>query len=111
MQEIVTKVLEAEKAAGARIQEARSKAGEIRAQADQEVEATVQEARERAGKRSQEVLSEARSQAQEEYEEAVEQARGENQAFFKRHEEDINRAVESVLVLITSPEWAQSLKP
>ena len=45
--------------------------------------------------------------------EAVEQARDESQAFFKSHEEDINRAVESVLALITlitlitSPEWAQ----
>jgi hypothetical protein len=43
----------------------------------------------------------------------VEKARNENQAFFQSHEEDINRAVESVLALITlitlitSPEWAQ----
>ena len=107
MQEIITKVLEAEKAAEARIQEARSKAGEIRALADREVEATVQEAREQAGKRSQEILSRVRSQAQEEYEEAVEQARDENEAFFQSHEQDINRAAESVLALITSPEWAQ----
>lgn len=110
MQEIITKVLEAEKAAEARIQEARSKAGEIRARAEREVEATVQEARDRAGKRSQEILSRSRGQAQEEYEEAVEKARNENQAFFQSHEEDINRAVESVLALITlitSPEWAQ----
>ena len=116
MQEIVTKVLEAEKAAEGRIQEARSKAGEIRAQAEQEVEATVQEAREQAAKRSQEILSRAHSQARKEYEEAVEQARDENQTFFKSHEAEINRAVESVLALITSPEWAQeqraqSLKP
>ncbi len=113
MQEIITKVLEAEKAAEARIQEARSKAGEIRARAEGEVEAKVQEARDRAGKRSQEILSRSRGQAQEEYEEAVEKARNENQAFFQSHEEDINRAVESVLALITlitlttSPEWAQ----
>lgn len=111
MKEIVTKVLEAEKAAEARIQEARSKAGEIRAGADREVEAALQEARERAGKRSQEILSRARSQAQKEYEEAVEQARAENEAFFSSHEDDINRAAASVIALVTSPEWAQSLKP
>jgi vacuolar-type H+-ATPase subunit H len=111
MQEIVTKVLETEKAAEAAIQEARNRAGEIRAEADREVEIIMREARERAGKRSQEVLSRARSQAREEYERAVEQARGENAAFFERHDEDINRARESVLALITSPEWAQSLKP
>jgi V/A-type H+-transporting ATPase subunit G/H len=107
MQEIVTKVLQAEKEAETRIQEARSKAGEIRARADREVEATVQEAREQAGKRAQEILSQARSQAQKEYEEAVEQARDENQAFFTSHEEDIDRAAESVIALITSPEWVQ----
>jgi len=107
MQEIVTKVLEAEKAAEARIQEARSKAGEIRAQAEREVEAIVQEAREQAAKRSQEILSRAGSRAKAEYEEAVEKARAENQAFFKSHEEDIDRAAESVLSMITSPEWTQ----
>jgi V/A-type H+-transporting ATPase subunit G/H len=111
MQEIVTRVLEAEKEAETRIQEARSKAGEIRAQADREVEAAMQQAREQAGKRSQEILSRARSQAQEEYEKAVEQAREENQAYFRSHDEDINRVADSVLALITNPEWAQSPKP
>jgi len=111
MQEIVTKVLQAEKEAEARIQEARSKAAEIRATADREVQAMMQEARGQAGERSQEILSRARSQAQEEYEKAVEQARDENEAFLKRYEGEINRAAESVLTLITSLEWAQSLKP
>lgn len=110
MQEIVTKVLEAEKEAEARIQETRSKAAEIRAQADREVEAAMQEARERAGKRAQEILSQARSQAQKEYEEAVEKARDENRTFFTSHEGDIDRAAESVIALITNPEWAQSQK-
>jgi vacuolar-type H+-ATPase subunit H len=50
MQEIVTKVLEAEKAAEQGIQEARSKAGEIRARADREVQDTMQQAREQAGR-------------------------------------------------------------
>ena len=42
MQEIVTKVLEAEKEAEQRLQEARTKAGEIRAQADREVQEKLQ---------------------------------------------------------------------
>ena len=90
MQEIVNKVLETEKAAEATVQEARNKAGEIRANADREVEATMQEAREQAGKRSQDILSEARSQAQAEHEKAVQRAREENQAFFQGSEKDIN---------------------
>ncbi len=107
MQEIVTKVLEAEKEAEATIQEARSKAGEIRAQADREVEAKLQEAREQASKRSQEILEKARNQARAEYEKSVQQTRDENQAFFHSHDEEINRAVEAVVSLIIAPEWAQ----
>jgi vacuolar-type H+-ATPase subunit H len=64
MQEIVTKVLEAEKAGEQRIQEARSKAAEIRARADGEVQVKLQEAREQAARRSQEILDQARSQGQ-----------------------------------------------
>jgi vacuolar-type H+-ATPase subunit H len=105
MQEIVTKVLEAEKAAEQGIQEVRSKAGEIRAQADREVHGTMQQAREQAGKRSQEILEAARSRAQEEYDKAVQQIRDENQAFFKNHEKEISRAVEAVIQGITAPEW------
>ena len=106
MQEIVTKVLEAEKAAEQRIQEARSKAGEIRAQADRKVQAKLQEAREQAGKRSQEILEQARDQAGAEHEKAAKQTQDENQEFFKSHEADFNRAVEAVIELVTAPEWS-----
>ncbi|UCF97055.1 MAG: hypothetical protein JSV89_18055 [Spirochaetaceae bacterium] len=105
MQEIVTKVLEAEKAAEARIQEARSKAGEIRAQADREVQDALQQAREQAGKRSQEILEAARSRAQAEYEKAMQQTRDQDQEFFQNHEKDISRAVEAVIERIIAPEW------
>jgi len=105
MQEIVSEVLEAEKAAEGRIQEARSKAGEIRAQADRDVQDMTQRAREQAGKRSQEILEQARSRARKEYEKAVQQTRDENQAFFQTHEGDIERTAKAVVQRITKPEW------
>ena len=107
MQEIVTKVLEAEKAAEARIQEARSKAGEIRAEADAKVQTTLREAREQAEKLSREIQENARSRAQDEYARSVQQTRADTLAFFEQHEEDIKRAVESVVTLLTTPEWIQ----
>jgi len=106
MQEIVTKVLEAEKAGEQRIQEARSKAAEIRARADGEAQAKLQEAREQAARRSQEILDQARSQAQAEYEKAVQRSLEDNQMFFEKHEEQINRAAKAVVDLITAPEWS-----
>ena len=106
MQEIVTRVLEAEKAAETRIQEARSRAGEIRARADQEVQVRIQEARERAAGRSREILAQARERARAEHEQAVDRAQGERQAFFERHGQAIDQAVEAVAALVTAPEWA-----
>ena len=106
MQEIVTKVLEAEKEAEGRIQEARSKTAEIRAQADREVQVKLQEAREQAARRSQEILDKARSQARAEYEKAVQRSLEDNQLFFEKNEEQINRAAEAVVELITAPEWS-----
>ena len=106
MQEIVTKVLEAEKAAEQRIQEARSKAGEIRAQADREVQAELQEAREQVSKRSQEILEQARNRSREEYEKALQRTQEENQEFFSKHGKQLTVAAEAVVRLITTPEWA-----
>jgi V/A-type H+-transporting ATPase subunit G/H len=106
MQEIVTKVLEAEKEAQQRIQEARNKAGEIRAQADQEVQGKLEQAREQAGRRAQEIVEQARSQAQAEYDKTLQQSKEENELFFEQHEEKIDRAAEAVMQLITTPEWS-----
>lgn len=107
MQEIVTKVLEAEKAAEARIQEARKKAGEIRAQADAQVQTNLQEAREQAEKHSLEILEKARSRSRAEYEESLKQVRNETQVFFEQHEQDIKRAAKSVVRLLIAPGWNQ----
>jgi V/A-type H+-transporting ATPase subunit G/H len=106
MQEIVTQVLEAEKAAEERLQEARSRAGEIRAQADREVQEKLQQAREQAGRRSQEILEQARTRAGLAYEEALQKTRDENREFFQTQEEPINRAAEAVVALITIPQWS-----
>ena len=106
MQEIVTKVLEAEQAAEQRIQEARSKAAEIRARSDRDVQARLQEAREQAGKRSQEILEKARAQVRAEHDKSLKQAQGENREFFQSHEHDIERAAEAVIRLVTAPEWS-----
>jgi V/A-type H+-transporting ATPase subunit G/H len=106
MQEIVTKVLEAEKAAEQRLQEARNKVGEIRAQADREIQAKLQEARERAAQRSQEILTLARKQAKVEYEKILEQTQEGNREFFQTHEEQIDRAAQAVVELITASEWS-----
>ena len=107
MQEIVTKVLEAEKSAEQHIQEARSKSAEIRALADRQVQTKLQEAREQAAKRSQEILEKARSQVRAEHEKALERTRDENREFFQSHEEDIKRAVEAVTGLVTAPQWSR----
>jgi V/A-type H+-transporting ATPase subunit G/H len=106
MQEIVTRVLEAEKAAEERLREARSRAGEIRAQADREVQEMLQEAREQASRRSQEILEKARGQARLEYEKSLQKAQDENRDFFRTQEEPINRAAEAVVALITVPQWS-----
>jgi V/A-type H+-transporting ATPase subunit G/H len=106
MQEIVTKVLEAEKAAERRIQEARSKAGEIRAQADRDVQAELEQARERAARRSQEIVDEARSQAETEHQKALQQTEEENRLFFEHNERLIDEAAEAVIRIITAPQWS-----
>ena len=105
MQEIVTKVLEAEKEAEQRLQEARAKAAEIRGQADREVQAKLQEAREQATRRSHEIVEQARQQAKEEYEQALQQAREDNREFFRDHDDQLDRAAEAVVELITVPQW------
>ena len=102
MQEIVSKVLEAEKAAEKCVQEAKAQAAEIRAQADRKVEQRMQEAREEAGRRLQEIVSRARSKSASEYEKAMTQAREENKVFLEHHDKDINIAVENVVALIVS---------
>ena len=106
MQEIVTKVLEAEQAAEQRVQEARSRAAEIRARSDRDVQARLQKAREQAGKRSQEILEKARAQVRAEHDKSLKQAQDENLEFFQSHEQDIDRAVEAVIGLVTAPEWS-----
>ena len=106
MQEIVTKVLEAEKAAEQRIQEARSRAGEIRAQADRYVQAKLEQAREQAARRSQEIVEEARSQAQAEHEQARQQTEEENRLFFENNEPLIDKAAEAVVRILTAPQWS-----
>jgi V/A-type H+-transporting ATPase subunit G/H len=106
MQEIVTKVLEAEKAAEQRLQEARTRAAEIRAQADRDVQAKLEEARKQATLRSQEILEKARDRAKAEHDQAIQQAHDEDRDFFQTHEEQINRAAEAVVDLVISPEWS-----
>lgn len=106
MQEIVTKVLEAEKAAEQRIQEARSKAGEIRAQADRDVQAKLEQAREQAARRSQEILDKARGQAQAEHEKALQQTEEDSRLFFENNERLIAKAAEAVVQIIITPQWS-----
>jgi V/A-type H+-transporting ATPase subunit G/H len=106
MQEIVTKVLEAEKAAEQRLQEARSKAEEIRAQADRDVQGKLERARQRAARRSQEIVEKARSQAQGEQERALQQTEDENRLFFENNEQLIVKAAEAVVQIITAPQWS-----
>ena len=106
MQENVNKVLEVEKAAEQRIQEARSKAGEIRAKADKDVQAKHDEAREEAARRSQEILEQARNQATAEHDKALQQTQEENQLFFENHEEQIDEAAQTVVRMIIAPQWS-----
>jgi V/A-type H+-transporting ATPase subunit G/H len=106
MQEIVNKVLEVEKAAEQRIQEARSKAAEIRAKADKDVQAKLEEAREEAARRSQEILAQASNQATAEHDKALQQTQEENQLFFENHEEQIDEAAQTVVRMIIAPQWS-----
>ena len=106
MQEIVTRVLEAEKAAEQRIQEARSKAGDIRAQADREAQAALEQAREQAARGSQEILDKARSRARAEHEKALQQTEEENRLFFENNEPLFDKAAEAVVRIVTAPQWS-----
>jgi len=106
MQEIVTKVLEAEKSAEQRIQEARGKAGEIRAQADRAVQAKLEQARAQAAQRAREIVDKARSQAQGAHEKALQQTEEENRLFFENNEPLIIKAAEAVVRIITAPQWS-----
>jgi V/A-type H+-transporting ATPase subunit G/H len=107
MQEIVTKVLAAEREAETKIQQARSEAGKIRAEADRKAQEGLQAAREQATGRSEETLAEARSQAQAKYEKALQQSRDESRAFFESRGKEIELAVQRVTSLIIAPEWEQ----
>jgi V/A-type H+-transporting ATPase subunit G/H len=106
MQEIVTKVLEAEKAAEKRIQEARGKAADIRAQADRDVQATLEKARQQAAGGAQEIVDGARDRAEAEREKALRQTEEENRLFFEQNERLIDEAAQAVVHIITTPQWA-----
>ena len=106
MQEIVSKVLDAEKEAEQGIQNARTEATEIRARADGDVQRMQEAAREQAAAASERILEQARGEARKEYEQAVKRAAEENRVFFERHETEIGGAVKAVYRLISTPVWA-----
>jgi len=104
MQEIVDKVLGAEREAEKTVQEARARAAEIRRQADEESERRLQEARERAQALVQESLTEARARAAGEQKQAREEAERRNARFLEERADALEAAVEAVVTLLMTPE-------
>ena len=100
MQEIVTKVLEAEQA----LAEARQKAAALRAAADTQTTAALQEARGKAQELLQADLARARAEAEREAREQVQSAEREAAAFLESRQEALRNLVERVVQLAVSPE-------
>jgi vacuolar-type H+-ATPase subunit H len=105
VEEIVGKILEAEKEAEQLVQEARTHAAELRAGSDSESEKTLGDARERARQRIQEAIGKARSDAEAERERKLAQIEAEGQRFLEEHAEGIGRAAEKIVSLLVQPEY------
>jgi V/A-type H+-transporting ATPase subunit G/H len=104
MQEIVSKVLEAEQQAEQTITEARQKAASIRASADAEAAAKLAEARAAAQQQLQAALAAARAEAERARREKVGKAEREASTFLDEHQGALQALVEQVVALITAPE-------
>ena len=66
----------------------------------------LEQAREQAARRSQEILEKARSRAREEHEQTLQRAQKEDREFFRKHEEQLDRAAEAVVRIIIAPQWS-----
>lgn len=102
MEQIISKVLEAEQQAEQALGEARRKAAAIRAAADAESATRVQEARAKAKALSQETLAAARAEAEAARERAVAQAAGQAELFLQENQATLRRLVDQVVTLITT---------
>lgn len=103
MQEIVNKVLEAEKQAEQTLAEARQKAAAVRAEADALTATALQEARAQAQELLQTGLAEARAQAEGSSRELVRRAEQEAASFLEGRQEVLRALVERVVRLAAAP--------
>ena len=108
MQEIVSKVLEAEQQAEAIVREAGSKAAQIRREAEAEAEGALGQAREQAQDLVRQALEEARGQAALERRQAEEEAERHRERFLAERREAIEEAAEAVAFLLVTPEHART---
>ena len=104
MQEILTKVLEAEKQAELALTEARKEAAALRAAADAETATAIQEARVAAQELLQTSLAEARAEADRAGREQVQRAEREAATFLEGRQETLRGLVDRVVELVITPE-------
>ena len=104
MQEIVNKVLDAEKAAELALSEARQRAAGLRAEADTQTATALQEARAQAQELLQADLAKARAEAEREGREQVQRAEREAATFLESRRDTLRGLVERVVQLVISPE-------
>ena len=107
MQEIVTKVLEAEQEAEQLLSDARKKAAELRAAADAEAAGRLQEARLAAQTLIQETLARTRAEAEAERARTVRQAELEAERFLQENQEALERVEGEVVALVITPEYGK----
>jgi vacuolar-type H+-ATPase subunit H len=105
MQEIVNKVLEAERQAEQTLAEARQKSSALRGEADAQAAAALQQARAQAQELLQAELAEARAEAERSTGEQVRKAHAEAESFLASRQEVLGDLVERVVQLAATPEY------
>ncbi len=103
MEEIIDRVLKAEQEAETTVQEARTLATEIRAQAEREVNAKIALAREQAQKIVQEGVAQARVKAEGAVQEA--RAQAEDLELMEKHKDKLRTIADEVTRLLITPEY------
>ena len=106
MEQIVARILEAEKEAEGVLQQARAKAAEVRSQADAQSEEHLKRAREEAHSRVQAALQRVRDETEQSRRQALERIEQDNSRFIEAQRETIQRTADRVLQLLLQPEFS-----
>lgn len=104
MEQMVSRILDAEKEAESVLQRARAKAAELRSQADAESEKLLQQTRQEAQERQRAALKRVREQIEQTRREALGRIEEANRSFLEQHGEAIERTSDKVVELVLKPQ-------